>query len=134
MRSRVTRKVGDTTGRRELGQRGEEVAADHLSGLGYRIVDRNWRCRTGEIDLVARGDQSGRSVIVFCEVKTRAGLGYGDPLEAITYEKARRLRQLAGLWLSDTGAHADDIRIDAIGVVLRRGDRPRVNHVSGIDS
>jgi putative endonuclease len=119
--------------RRALGRRGEDLAADYLAGLGYRVVERNWRCRAGEIDLIARTEHEGRSKIIFCEVKTRSGLGYGSPLEAITYEKARRLRQLAGFWLAETGDHADDIRIDAIGVLIRPGVRPRINHVPGID-
>lgn len=125
--------TGDRTGRRALGQRGEDVAADHLAAAGYRIIDRNWRCREGEIDLVARAEVAGRSVIVFCEVKTRTGLGYGDPLEAITYQKARRLRRLAGLWLAAADRTADQVRVDAIGVVLRRGEQPRVTHVEGVD-
>jgi len=119
--------------RRALGRRGEDLAADYLTGLGYRIVGRNWRCRSGEIDLIARAEQDGRTKIVFCEVKTRSGLGYGDPLESITYAKARRLRLLAGLWLAENSEHAEDVRIDAIGVLVRPGLRPEINHVQGID-
>src|SRR3954469_12020201 len=104
--------------RQALGRRGEDAAADFLVGLGYRIVGRNWRCRAGEIDLIAKIDDGGRSKIIFCEGKTRSGLGFGSPLEAITYEKARRLRVLAGQWLAEVGDHADDIRIDAIGVLI----------------
>lgn len=122
-----------TDGRSSLGLRGEDVAADYLTGLGYRVVARNWRCRTGEIDLIARIEHEGRSKIIFCEVKTRAGLGYGHPLEAITYAKQQRLRQLAGVWLSSTGERADDLRMDAIGVLLLPGERPQVSHVPGID-
>ena len=121
-------------GRRALGRLGEDAAAGYLVDLGYRIVDRNWRCRAGEIDLIARTEAGDRSKIIFCEVKTRSGLGYGSPLEAITYDKARRLRLLAGQWLAQTGDHADDIRIDAIGVLIRAGVRPRIEHVQGIDS
>ncbi|SDR92816.1 YraN family protein [Microlunatus soli] len=122
-----------TEGRDSLGRRGEDVAADYLTTLGYRIVARNWRCRAGEIDLIARIEHEGRSKIIFCEVKTRAGLGYGSPLEAITYAKRQRLRQLAGVWLSSTGEHADDLRMDAIGVLLLPGQQPQVRHVPGID-
>lgn len=120
--------------RQALGRRGEDLAADYLAGLGYRVVDRNWRCRSGEIDLIARTEQRGRSKIIFCEVKTRSGLGYGSPLEAITYAKARRLRRLAGQWLAANGEHGDDIRIDAIGVLIRRGQQPEISHVEGVDS
>ena len=125
---------GGSGSRSALGRRGEDVAADYLCGLGYQIVARNWRCRAGEIDLIARIRHAGRSKIIFCEVKTRGGLGWGDPLEAITYEKGRRLRQLAGLWLADSGEHADDLRIDGIGVVLVGGQSPQLKHVPGIDS
>lgn len=120
-------------GRRELGRRGEDAAAEYLEQQGYAIVDRNWRCRTGEIDLIARCDGDGRSAIVFCEVKTRTGLGYGGPLESITYAKGRRLRQLAGRWLAATGEQADDIRIDAVGVLLRAGRESEITHIRGID-
>lgn len=119
--------------RQALGRRGEDLAADYIAGLGYQVVDRNWRCRSGEIDLIARTQDDGRSAIVFCEVKTRSGLGYGDPLESITYAKARRLRLLAGQWLADHRDHADEIRIDAIGVLIRPGTRPEITHVRGID-
>ena len=119
--------------RQALGRRGEDLAAEYLAGLGYRVVDRNWRCRSGEIDLVVEAEQEGRSKIIFCEVKTRSGLGYGDPLESITFAKARRLRLLAGQWLADHGAHADEVRIDAVGVLIRPGTRPEINHVQGID-
>lgn len=129
-RSSPPRYAGD---RSSLGRRGEDAAADYLRGLGYRIVARNWRCRAGEIDLIARIEHQGRSKIIFCEVKTRAGLGYGDPLESITYAKRRRLRQLAGYWLASTGEHADDLRMDAIGIVLFPGSAPQIRHVPGID-
>jgi putative endonuclease len=120
--------------RRQLGRRGEDAAAEHLIGLGYRIVDRNWRCRSGEIDLIARCTEDGRSAIVFCEVKTRTGLGYGGPLQSITYAKGRRLRQLAGQWLAETGEQADDVRIDAVGVLLLAGRTPEITHIRGIDA
>jgi putative endonuclease len=122
-----------TVGGSALGRRGEDAAADFLVGLGYRIVDRNWRCRFGEIDLIARIEHNGRRKIIFCEVKTRAGLGWGDPLEAITYAKRKRLRRLAGHWLATTKEHADDLRMDAIGVMLLPGMAPQVKHVPGID-
>src|SRR3954464_14821429 len=82
---------GETVGGSLLGRRGEDLAARYLTDLGYRILARNWRCRSGEIDLVAADLEPGRRTIVFCEVKTRSGLGFGDPLEAITWAKGRRL-------------------------------------------
>ncbi|MDO4783542.1 MAG: YraN family protein [Propionibacteriaceae bacterium] len=116
---------------RTLGARGEDLAVDHLLSQGWVVIERNWRCRTGEIDIVA-ADPEG--TVVFVEVKCRAGTGYGDPLEAITYAKARRLRQLAGLWLAEHGEGAPQVRLDAIGVIVARGQRPRIHHVKGIGS
>lgn len=125
--------TNDKTGRIALGRRGEQLAADYLTERGFRLIDRNWRCRAGEIDLVLVDDRQDRGTVVFCEVKTRSGLGYGNPLEAITIEKAMRLRQLAGHWLADTGQYVDDVRIDAVGVILRRGEQPVITHIEGID-
>ena len=70
------------------------------------ILDRNWRCRLGEIDIVAMEVEGADRSLVFCEVKCRTGLGFGPPLEAITYAKVRKLRRLAGEWLAtSTSSH-----------------------------
>ncbi len=116
--------MGDAPG---LGRRGEDAAAQYLQGRGMTIVARNWRCTTGEIDIVAREG----SVLVFCEVKTRRGLRYGPPLEAITPAKAARLRRLAGAWLAESGGHAGQIRIDAVGILWYRDGLLDVRHVLG---
>ena len=108
-----------------LGRRGEALAADYLQGLGLSIVERNWRCALGEIDLVAReGDE-----VVFVEVKTRAGLGYGHPLEAITAAKLARLRRLAASWCEAHPDHRGSIRIDAVAVVAPRGGGVQIEHL-----
>lgn len=96
-----------------LGLRGEQVAAGYVTRLGWRILARNWRCREGELDLVAH---DGRRHVV-CEVKTRRNLAYGAPVEAITAAKAARLRRLAGRWAAQHGVRAAEIRIDVIGLV-----------------
>lgn len=108
-----------------LGRRGEDIAAQWLCARDYRIVDRNWRCSRGEVDIVAwDGD-----TLVFVEVKTRAGTTGGHPLEAITPRKVARLRRVAGAWCT---AHPDvratALRIDAIAV---HDDAVRDEH--GID-
>ena len=74
-----------------LGREGEQVAAEYLERAGLRVLDRNWRCAEGEIDIVA----AERQVMVVCEVKTRSSTRYGTPLEAITRSKRARLRRLS---------------------------------------
>lgn len=104
----------------ELGARGERIAERHLVRRGLTVLDRNWRCAQGEIDLVLRdGDE-----VVFVEVKTRSSVAFGHPLEAITSAKLARLRRLAGAWCE---AHpgAGRIRIDAVAVIAPR-DLPAV--------
>jgi putative endonuclease len=117
--------------RREVGQSGEDVAVGHLVAQGWRIVDRNWRCPAGEVDVIALTPEPD-PVLVFCEVKCRRGLGYGDPLEAITYAKRVKLRQLALTWLGEQEHRVPRVRIDAIGVLLRSGRAPLINHLQGI--
>jgi putative endonuclease len=99
----------------ELGRLGEDLAASYLISRGWSILDRNWRSRSGEIDLIGVDD----GVLVIVEVKTRRSTRYGLPVEAITDVKARRLRILAGSWLqTHQHPHVTGIRIDAIGVIL----------------
>lgn len=105
-----------TDPRRALGAEGEERAAQWLQRQGWTILARNWRTRSGEIDLIAT-DPDG--VLVVCEVKCRRGRRFGDPLEALTFEKVRRLRRLTGEWLLEQGTPWVRVRIDAIGVLMR---------------
>jgi len=111
-----------------LGRRGEAVAADWLETLGYEIVARNWRCASGELDLIAR---RGR-VIAFVEVKTRSSVEFGHPLEAITPEKAARLRRLAAQWCRAHGPIRGELRIDAISVLDAWSATPSVEHRAGV--
>src|SRR4051794_24518813 len=117
------------SGRRNaLGRYGERVAARHLTDQGMVVLDRNWRCDAGEIDLVLRdGD-----VLVVCEVKTRSSLRYGTPHEAVTDIKVARLRRLASLWLSERGVAIRDVRIDLVAIVRPRRGASLVDHVRGI--
>ena len=111
-----------------LGRYGEQVAERHLVEQGMVVLDRNWRCELGEIDLVARDGDA----LVVCEVKTRSGLGFGHPLEAVTAPKLARLRRLAVRWVSDHGVPPPQIRLD-VGGVLRRGRGPaQVEHLRGV--
>ncbi|MBF4589457.1 YraN family protein [Curtobacterium sp. VKM Ac-1395] len=111
-----------------LGARGEAIAADWLERHGYVIVDRNWRCARGELDIVARCADD----LVFVEVKTRAGASTGHPLEAVTPQKLTRLRRLVPAWFAAHPDHsARGIRIDAIAVHVM-GDRSVVEHVEAV--
>lgn len=115
------------------GRHGEDLADAHVRRLGWTVVERNWRCGDGEIDLVAREPlPGGGSALVFVEVKYRSSTSHGDPLEAITPAKVRRLQQLSLLWLRSHQERADQIRIDAIGVLRQPGGSHAVTHVRGI--
>ena len=116
--------------RAELGAMGEQLAVDHLTALGLTVLERNWRCRYGELDVIA-ADRGLRSV-VFVEVKTRTTDGFGGIEEAVTPQKLRRLRRLAGLWLAAQQAGWAQIRIDVIGVRIGRGPVPDLTHLEGV--
>jgi putative endonuclease len=111
-----------------VGAYGERVAAAHLASAGMVVLDRNWRCSSGEIDIVARdGD-----VLVFCEVKTRTSVAFGTPLEAVTPRKAARLRRLAAAWMRERSVHVPEVRIDIVGVLRPTRGPARVEHVRGV--
>ena len=111
-----------------LGRRGEAIAARHLVRSGLTIVERNWRCVHGEIDLVARD----RDELVFVEVKTRSSVAYGHPLEAITPRKLARLRRLAGAWCLAHPEEHGQIRIDAVAVIAPRTGSIEVEHLERV--
>ncbi len=115
----------------DLGRVGEELAAEHLSRLGYEIVERNYRTRWGELDIVARAG----TVLAFCEVKTRrAGGRAGGPFDAVGTNKQARVRRMAASWLIDrrNRPYSDVIRFDAIGVTLDPGGRlVSLEHLEG---
>lgn len=109
-----------------LGRYGEDLAAEHLQAAGMTVVARNWRCPEGELDLVLR-DADG--TLVFCEVKTRAGTGFGAPAEAVGRVKARKLRVLACRYLLEHPSGGAELRFDVVSIVRRRGHAPRVTHL-----
>lgn len=104
------------------------MAVDHLRALGFRIVARNWRCRYGELDVIA--DDQG--AVVFIEVKTRTGDGFGGIPEAVTPYKVRRIRRLAGIWLAGRDTRWRGVRIDVIGVRVDGDGPPEVTHLRGV--
>lgn len=108
-----------------LGRRGEDLAAAAMTETGAVVIDRNWRCGQGEIDIVARdGDET-----VFVEVKTRSSVAFGHPLEAITAQKLARLRRLAAAWCEAHPGNHSRIRIDAIAVIAPTVGQPIVEHL-----
>ena len=121
--------------RKQLGHRGEDLAADHLRRAGWRIVERNYRIRDGEIDIIA----AQGNTLVFCEVKTlvdRGGPARGpaNPIESVGYRKQAQVRRLARAWLAqNTGRlRGSDLRLDVIGVVLSpAGCVMRLEHIEG---
>jgi putative endonuclease len=108
-----------------LGDRGERMAAEHLERAGWTILARNFRIGHREVDLVARRGE----VVAFIEVKTRAGLGYGHPLEAITALKRREIQRVAQIWVERHGREGDVYRYDAVSVLIIAGGEPVIEHV-----
>ncbi|MGE4157563.1 MAG: YraN family protein [Planctomycetota bacterium] len=109
-----------------LGDHGENLAAEHLQQSGVEILERNWRCSLGEIDLVGRhGD-----CLVFVEVKTRRHMEAGHPLEAITARKMRQVIRCAKAWLQDHPSTELQPRFDAVGIILGQGP-PQIEWVQG---
>jgi putative endonuclease len=108
-----------------VGAYGERVAVRLLAAAGMRVLDRNWRCATGELDIVARdGD-----VVVFCEVKTRRGERFGAPIDAVGRAKVRRLRALAAMWLAEHPDCRGEVRFDVVGVWPQPSGPATVDHV-----
>ncbi len=119
-----------TLTRVQLGALGEQLAVEHLSGQGLQILTRNWRCRYGELDVIAC--EAATRTVVFVEVKTRTGDGYGGLAQAVTEGKVRRLRRLAGLWLAGQDRGWAAVRLDVIGVRIGRSANPEITHLMGV--
>ena len=119
-----------TWNRAQLGALGEQLAVDHLTESGLAILARNWRCRYGELDVIA-ADISAR-VVVFVEVKTRTTDLFGGVAEAVTPQKLRRLRRLAGLWLAGQDTSWAQVRIDVVGVRIGNGPTPEISHLQAV--
>ena len=115
--------------RRALGAYGETLAARLLTGeCGMRLLDRNWRCSEGELDLVLRdGD-----VLVACEVKTRRGQGCGSPHEAVDDVRLERLHRLVWRWAEEHDVHPDEARVDLVAVLRPRRGPAVLDHVRGL--
>ena len=118
-------------GNAEVWHSGEDLAATHLERLGWTVLARNWTCPAGELDIVAL-EPGAAPVVVFCEVKTRRGLRYGAPLEAITAAKVAKLRELALHWMRAQPGSVPHVRFDGLGVLLPPDGVPVITHVRGI--
>ncbi len=112
----------------ELGAYGEQLASQFLEGLGFEIVDRNYRCKFGEIDIVARDEDT----IVIVEVKTRSNVTFGLPAEAVTNRKVQTLRRLAAHWMSEAKQPVNAVRIDVISVVMSSDGEADIERIVGI--
>jgi len=119
-----------STGRQNsaLGAYGERVAERHLVDDGLTVLDRNWRCAAGELDLVLRDGDT----LVFCEVKTRSGTAYGHPLEAVDTAKTDRLVRLADAWIDAHHVSAPQVRFDVVAVLRSPRGAAQVEHVRGL--
>lgn len=129
MTTRSAKSPAADISRTELGALGEQVAVEHLRGMGLQILQRNWRCRYGELDVIAA---DGDDTVVFVEVKTRTGDGFGGLEQAVTPRKLRRIRRLAGIWLAGQDIRWRDLRIDVVGVRIGRRRTPEVMHLRGV--
>ena len=110
-----------------VGAYGERVAVRWLEDEGYVVLDRNWRCRSGELDVVA----VRHGVVVFVEVKTRRSDAFGVPAAGVTPAKAERLRRAAATWLAARGLGAAPVRFDVVSVLRPRSGAAVVEHVEG---
>jgi putative endonuclease len=108
-----------------LGRHGESLVASYLQGLGYTIIDRNYRKRFGEIDLI--GEE--KDTLVFIEVKTRTSLRFGSPLEAVDQRKQRRMSRAALDYILKHKLDDRAARFDVVAVLMRPGEKPRIEHI-----
>jgi len=114
-----------TFGRKKLGAKGEEIAVRYLKSRGYRIVERNYRIRLGEIDIIAeQGDD-----LVFIEVKTRSDGIFGSPFESITTQKQKQLSKVALEYISKQGCHNHPARFDVVGIQFHDGSKKKQDAV-----
>ena len=115
------------TGNRGTGLLGEDLATDYLTARGFRILERNFRCKGGEVDIIARdpADQS----LVFVEVKARRGLAFGVPQLAVTPFKQRQISKAALTWLSKNRLLDSNARFDVIAILLHTGSAPSIDHI-----
>jgi putative endonuclease len=111
--------------RKRTGNQGEEIAAKYLGSHGYRIIERNFNCKGGEVDIIATKDKT----LVFIEVKTRRDLSYGVPQLAVNQFKQRQISKAALTWLSKKNMHDQPARFDVIAILLANGGLHKIEHI-----
>ncbi len=124
----MSRPTGVVRAKDALGRMGEEVAARHLESEGFVVLERNWRCDEGELDILARDGDT----LVVCEVKTRSSTRYGSPFEAITERKLHRLERLGMRWMRERGVRPKRMRVDIVSVLAPPNGRRVIEHVRGL--
>lgn len=112
----------------EVGRYGEDVAARHIEQSGWQVLARNWRCRHGELDIIALDGTE----LVAVEVKTRRTATFGTPAEAVTRQKVWRLRKLVAAWLTTQERRFASVRIDVVAVTVAKAGAAQVEHLRGI--
>jgi putative endonuclease len=112
----------------DLGRQGEDLAAEYLTDRGLVVLSRNWRCREGELDIVA----TDGAALVVCEVKTRTRDDFGDPAEFVTAAKMRHLKHASHAWLREYQVPWCEIRFDVITVLVQPDGPPRMRHIRGV--
>ncbi|NLV17011.1 MAG: YraN family protein [Syntrophomonadaceae bacterium] len=112
--------------KREIGRRAEELAVEHLIGQRYVIIERNFRCRWGEIDIICRKD----GVLVFVEVRSKRSERFGSPEESINYNKMSKIRKTAFEYLNERNLRIKEIRFDFIGIDFQ-SRQPIIKHIEG---
>jgi putative endonuclease len=115
------------SGNKGVGSLGEEVAANFLAGKGYKILERNFRCKGGEVDIIV-SDPSDKS-LVFVEVKARKDLSYGVPQLAVNSFKQRQISKAALTWLSKKRQHDQNARFDVVAILLDANGLHKVEHI-----
>lgn len=112
--------------RQRLGQSGEETVVRYLEKNGYTVLSKNYRCKIGEIDIIARDGAD----LVFIEVKTRSGLGYGSPAAAVTIRKQRQITRAAQWYLAEQQLFDTPARFDVISVLCGEASLQQIDHIN----
>ncbi len=120
---------------KDLGRRGEKIARKFLKGQGLKILAGNYRCPTGEVDLIALDESTlkvdGAQTLVFVEVKARSSAKYTDPASAVNADKQQRIHKVARYYLASHETSDYNVRFDIISIVAREDQEPEIDHYPG---